>query len=224
MKKNSTALLLPILAISLAPQAKAIDSATINTNQSALLQMMQARARRNLPPVRMDSFVQQAGAHAELIYGDECIGRNPPPYDNFTKIHRIDAGIQGIRDLGLTTGHGSVLPDAWGADEYISAGEWSQTGAKGNINNPISRSAINLDFNGQGGAASADPNIPPPPGPGYQAVYTHGVFDGYLNPQQAAMWNRGDYAGAWKSYANSRPGGPTENDYYIVTQEMGGTW
>ncbi|MBK7748844.1 MAG: hypothetical protein IPP57_04585 [Candidatus Obscuribacter sp.] len=224
MKKSSTALLLPIIAISLAPQAKAIDSATINTNQSALLQMIQARTRRNLPPVMMDSFVQQAGAHAEHIYGDEGVGPNLPPYDNFTKIHRIDIGIQGIRDLGLTTGHGSVLPDAWGADEYISAGEWSQTGAKGNINNPVSRRAINLDFNGQGGQASEDPNIPPPPGPGYQAVYTHGVFDGYLNPQQAAMWNSGDYAGAWKSFANSRPGGPTENDYYIVTQEMGGTW
>lgn len=224
MKKSSTVLLLFIYAFSLAPQAKAINTAKINISQSAILQMMQTRTRRNLPPVMMDSFVQQAGAHAELIYGDECIGQNPPPYDYFTKIHRIDAGIHGLRDLGLTTGHGSVLPDSWGADEYISAGEWSQTGARGNVNNPQSIAATNVDLNDVGGTAIAANNIPPPPGPGYQAVYYRGVFDGYLNPQQTAMWNSGDYAGAWKSFANSRPGGPTENDYQIVTQEMGGTW
>ncbi|HNN62239.1 MAG TPA: hypothetical protein PKH78_04325, partial [Candidatus Obscuribacter sp.] len=85
----------------------------------------QAGQRRQLPPVRMDSFVDQAGGHAEHIYGDE--GANGlPPYFGFSKAHRIDTGIQGIRNQGLTTGHGSVMPDAWGGDEYIGA-EWSDT-------------------------------------------------------------------------------------------------
>jgi X-X-X-Leu-X-X-Gly heptad repeat protein len=85
-------------------------------------------SRRDLPPCRMDSFVDQAGGMAELIYGDEGeVGL--PPYDNFTKEHRINAGIFGVRDAGLTTGHGSFMPDAWGADEYIGD-EWGQSGSQ----------------------------------------------------------------------------------------------
>lgn len=85
-------------------------------------------SRRDLPPCRMDSFVDQAGGMAELIYGDEgVIGL--PPYDYFTKEHRINAGIFGTRDAGLTTGHGSFMPDAWGADEYIG-NEWGQSGSQ----------------------------------------------------------------------------------------------
>lgn len=94
-----------------------------------------------LPPVRMDSFVQQAGGMAEAIYGDEGVGGiekkggnigifHPgklPPFENFTREHRIDTGIVGQRAAGLTTGHGSFMPCAWGADEYIG-NEWALTG------------------------------------------------------------------------------------------------
>lgn len=86
------------------------------------------RLINGLPPVTMDSFVYEAGAHAEHIYGDE--GANGlPPYEGFTKAHRINAGIMDQRDAGLTTGHGSYMPDAWGNDEFIAPpGEWSQSG------------------------------------------------------------------------------------------------
>lgn len=89
---------------------------------------------RRLPPVNMDSFVQQAGGAAESIYGDEGVGGKEknggslPPFDGFGAGHRIDAGIFGTRDAGLTTGHGSSMPSAWGADEYLG-GEWAQTGS-----------------------------------------------------------------------------------------------
>jgi hypothetical protein len=86
--------------------------------------------RNNLPPTRFDSFVLNAGAHAEHIYGDE--GEfGPPPYECFTEVHRINTGINGDRDLGLTTGHGSYLPDAFGRDEFLGAPEWSQSGTRG---------------------------------------------------------------------------------------------
>jgi hypothetical protein len=89
-------------------------------------------SRNNLPPCNMDSFVYQAGAQAEAIYGDEGI-HSKPPLNGFTKSSRINAGIYGVNDAGLTTGHGSYMPDAWGADEFIdSPGEWGQSGSTGN--------------------------------------------------------------------------------------------
>ena len=45
-----------------------------------------------LPATNMDSFVYQAGGSAELIYGDEGVD-DIPPYFEFTKEHRIAAGI-----------------------------------------------------------------------------------------------------------------------------------
>lgn len=84
-----------------------------------------------LPPTHLDSFVHHAllTGHAEHIYGDEgTVG--PPPYHGFTVIHRINIGISGERDEGLTTGHGSYMPDAWGSDEFLRPpGAWSQSGA-----------------------------------------------------------------------------------------------
>lgn len=108
--------------------------ATVYLSAAFSLSVIPAQAQgvqinRNLPPCRMDSFVDQAGGMAELIYGDEGVGAELPPFDNFTKEHRINAGIFGIRDEGLTTGHGSLMPDAWGADEYIG-NEWGQSGAQ----------------------------------------------------------------------------------------------
>ncbi len=85
--------------------------------------------RNGLPPTRLDSFVKEAKENADAIYGDEgtC---SIPPFFRFEKCHRINAGIMGDRDRGLTTGHGSYLPDAAGNDEFLGA-EWSQSGASG---------------------------------------------------------------------------------------------
>lgn len=88
-------------------------------------------SRNGLPATVMDSFVGNAikAGRAEAIYGDEGTGENPPPfYGGFTAEHRINAGIVGQQDTGLTTGHGSRLPDAWGRDEYLGQ-EWSQSGS-----------------------------------------------------------------------------------------------
>lgn len=94
---------------------------------------------RALPSTRMDSFILNAGGRAEQIYGDEG-ALELPPYEEFTKEHRINEGIVGQRDAGLTTNHGSFLPDAWGNDEFLGA-EWSQSGANsGNRRNKIQES------------------------------------------------------------------------------------
>ena len=75
-----------------------------------------------LPPTVMESFVRNAGASADLIYGDEGTD-GPPPYSEFTQMHRIEAGIHGRTASGLTTGHRANLPSAWGNDEFLGA-EW----------------------------------------------------------------------------------------------------
>lgn len=88
-------------------------------------------SRNGLPATVMDSFVRNAiqAGRAEAIYGDEGTGDNPPPfYGGFTAEHRINAGIVGQQDAGLTTGHGSLLPDAWGRDEFLGL-ESSQSGS-----------------------------------------------------------------------------------------------
>jgi len=65
---------------------------------------------RALPATTMDSFVFNASGSAESIYGDEGT-TDIPPFNSFTDSHHINAGIhQG----GLTTGHASALPEAWG--------------------------------------------------------------------------------------------------------------
>jgi hypothetical protein len=90
-----------------------------------------SRSRNGLPATVTDSFVRNAiqAGRAEAIYGDEGTGDNPPPfYGGFTAEHRINAGIVGQQDAGLTTGHGSLLPDAWGRDEFLGL-ESSQSGS-----------------------------------------------------------------------------------------------
>ncbi|MBK9141794.1 MAG: hypothetical protein IPM23_04810 [Candidatus Melainabacteria bacterium] len=92
------------------------------------------RGRNGLPVTSLDSFVLNAGGHAEHIYGDE--GANGlPPYEEFTKVHRIEMGIQGSRDAGITTGHGSTLPDAWGGDEFVDGPEFTHAGHNGGFSN-----------------------------------------------------------------------------------------
>jgi hypothetical protein len=75
----------------------------------------------------LDSFVYEAGGMAELIYGDEGT-TDIPPYFGFDQSHRINSGITGTRAQGLTTGHGSYLPNAWGGDEFVGP-EWSMSGS-----------------------------------------------------------------------------------------------
>ena len=82
------------------------------------------QGKNGLPPCQMDSFVHNAGGMADLIYGDEGTD-GPPPYSSFTAIHRIEAGIFGDTREGLTTGHATNLPSAWGNDEFLGA-EWSK--------------------------------------------------------------------------------------------------
>lgn len=84
-----------------------------------------------LPPTRLDSFVLNAGASADLIYGDEGTD-GPPPYSEFTKMHRIESGIHGDTAAGLSTGHRANLPSAWGADEFLGAEWYYQPGASYN--------------------------------------------------------------------------------------------
>lgn len=108
---------------------------TITAPQAHAQQASRQIAQRlnQLPPCQLDSFVYQAGGRAEAIYGDEGI-RTPPPYFGFDQSHRIDAGIMGQRDRGITTGHGSIMPSAWGLDEFIAApGELCRSGAKSNL-------------------------------------------------------------------------------------------
>jgi len=88
--------------------------------------------RNGLPVTSLDSFVLNAGGAAEMIYGDEGAS-GPPPYNEFTAAHRIQRGIQGNAG-GLTTGHGSYLPCAWGGDEFVDGPEFSQSAQSGGGN------------------------------------------------------------------------------------------
>lgn len=90
---------------------------------------------RGLPPTNLDSFVYQAGGRAEEIYGDEGVD-GLPPIDGFNAQNRIDAGIFGTRNAGLTTGHGSLMPAAWGWADGTS-NEWAWTGDKSGNQLPI---------------------------------------------------------------------------------------
>jgi hypothetical protein len=88
---------------------------------------LQQAGQKQLPTTRLDSFVAESGYNDKIYGGENCI------YDGFTQEHRIERGIVGERAKGLTTNHGSVLPSAWGKDEFIAqeadAG-WSMSGAE----------------------------------------------------------------------------------------------
>lgn len=191
------------------------------------------RTRRQLPPVQMDSFVDQAGGAAELIYGDE--GANGlPPYFGFSAEHRIDNGIYGIRDAGLTTGHGSLMPSAWGGDEYIGA-EWADTNRGHGRNNyggegldaaALAQAAAAALAQGAiaGGTASggAPPvGLPEPPGPGFQPATVHGQFVGYYSPEEVALAQT-DFPAAFEAFVYSgRYLGSAINARWILESEMG---
>ncbi len=87
--------------------------------------------RNGLPETTLDSFVLQAKGNADAIYGDEgTVGLPPFGEPGFTPDHRIERGITGDRSKGLTTGHGSVLPAAWGGDEFVKGSEFSLSGTE----------------------------------------------------------------------------------------------
>ncbi len=181
--------------------------------------------RNGLPPTSMDSFVLNAGSHKEHIYGDE--GANGiPPYFGFNHVHRINTGIEGDRDTGLTTGHGSYLPEAWGADEYIAPpGEWSQSGVN-NGDHQYNHAADALDAaataqgttrGGAGRISEADLAQHPSPGEGYQPMFQHGVFVGWWSPSEIALAQK-DFKNALRSImASDRFWG----DAYSIRVEIG---
>ncbi|MBX3073191.1 hypothetical protein KF728_14400 [Candidatus Obscuribacterales bacterium] len=102
------------------------------TGLGGLAQIHGRTGRNGLPVTSLDSFVLNAGGAADQIYGDEGT-EGPPPFEEFTAGHRIQAGIQGNAS-GLTTGHGSYLPCAWGGDEYVDGPEFSQSAPRGGNN------------------------------------------------------------------------------------------
>lgn len=112
-------------------QAQSVRQAIVQ--QTLPPQAVGPGVRNGLPPTNMDSFVYEAKEEKEHIYGDEGV-TGLPPYNGFSKVHRINHGIFDRRDQGLTTGHGSWLPDAWGADEFLAPpeGEWDLSGTNGN--------------------------------------------------------------------------------------------
>lgn len=134
--------------------------------------------RNGLPPTSMDSFVNQSAYMQELIYGDEGT-TDIPPYFEFDPSHRINSGIFGTRNAGLTTGHGSWMPDAWGYDEF-TGNEWSQSGATGQANSPPPGVNVNL---GPAGTLNVGPNGADLQGNGYNVgVGTNGSIMGSINP------------------------------------------
>jgi hypothetical protein len=109
--------------------------------------------RNNLPPCNLDSFVYQAGAQADMIYGDEGVAL--PPLFGFTQASRINAGITGQNDAGLTTGHGSYMPDGVGADEFLAPpGEWNLSGTN-HGNSMYNGAAAGLDARDAADAVTA---------------------------------------------------------------------
>jgi hypothetical protein len=164
-----------------------------------------------LPSVSTDSFVKNAGGNAEAIYGDEG-GQSLPPYYGFDYSHRINAGVSGQTDQGLTTGHGAMLPSAWGADEFLAhPGEQSLSGANGGnpklngadkaLNAGDQREAQDAN-NGGGSGGNSTANLPPSPGQGYQPIFQHGIFVGYMDPNLINLMQT-DPNDAWAQFANS---------------------
>lgn len=104
------------------------------------------RGRNGLPPTRLDSFVKEAGGLAFKIYGDEGIRR--PPIDEFKPENRIERGILGDRASGLTTGHGSELPPAWGGDEFVDSEPLTRAGGRAESRHFQARSSFGFDLSG----------------------------------------------------------------------------
>lgn len=162
--------------------------------------------RAFLPATQMDSFVQEAGAHANHIYGDEGTD-GPPPYMGFNKPHRINTGILDKRDQGITTGHGSIMPDAWGRDEFLGL-ETDRSGARGLTSAqgfPFGEPEYLPSGSGGGGGGGGTPNpygVPESPGPGYAPMTQHGILVGWYSPEEVELAQT-DFRAALLSIINS---------------------
>lgn len=202
---------------SLAGLALALLSACSISNILAPQAEAQQIAARRLPPCTMDSFVREAGGHAEHIYGDE--GSNGlPPYQGFGKAHRINAGIMDTRDAGLTTGHGSLMPDAWGKDEFLGA-EWGRSGARGHETSDGFEDGTPVTGGPGGSGGPAD--YGPPPGEGYQPATTCEGFVGWYSPEEVAL-SQTDFPAAFEHFVYSgRYTGSMVNAIYILEVQMG---
>ena len=173
-------------------------------------------SQNGLPTVSTDSFVKNAGGNAEAIYGDEGTD-SIPPYLGFSYQHRINAGISGQTDTGLTTGHGSMLPSAFGADEFLAPpGEKSMSGSNGGnpqLNNADAALNTADQTETQNLNTAANPavtaNLPPSPGPGYYPIIMcGGVFAGYMSPDLVAL-GQSDWGAALAAFARSGACDPT---------------
>jgi len=111
------------------PPAQAQGISNILNQGMSILNGTPTASTTGLPPTNLDSFVAQSG-YSQMIYGDESTSL--PPLFGFTQASRINTGIVGVDAAGLTTGHGSYMPCAWGADEFLAPpGEWCTSGAGG---------------------------------------------------------------------------------------------
>jgi hypothetical protein len=227
-------------------RASSTSSAATRTGPMLPATRLASLVSSSLPQTNLDSFVYQAGANADKIYGDEGTNGLPPLY-GFTVASRINAGITGARDVGLTTGHGSYMPNAWGADEFLAPpqGEWSLSGTN-NGNTQYNNAAANLDANdqteaalnnsqttGNGGSAavfsgpggvSPNPAYPNAPGPGYYAIIgCGGDFQGWMNPTEVALGQTNWGAALYSFYTSSEfIGDPLEAAYEISQIEASG--
>jgi hypothetical protein len=167
-----------------------------------------APSSNSLPPTNLDSFVKQSGGHAYHIYGDEGLD-GPPPYMSFDKVHRINTGITDARDKGITTGHGSLLPDAWGKDEFLGL-ETDQSGYRNwtyansfQYGEPQVLAPSDVGFGADSGAGGDNSlGVPPAPGPDYQPMYQHGILVGWWSPAEIAL-SQTDFPAALRSIVNS---------------------
>ncbi|MCC7527115.1 MAG: hypothetical protein IT342_01260 [Candidatus Melainabacteria bacterium] len=176
--------------------------------------------RNGLPPTRTDSFVKEAKHHAAHIYGDEGT-YGLPPYMGFSKVHRINTGIMDERDSGLTTGHGSYMPDAWGGDEFHQ-NEWSHSGERGHSAAEGFPDGLPvMTGSGSGNPGGVSQNLPPPPGEGYQPAYTCEGFVGYYSPEEIALAQT-DFPAAFDHFVHSdRYTGSILNADLILRLQMG---
>jgi hypothetical protein len=166
----------------------------LNSCAAASVEAQVNSISNGLPATSMDSFVYEAKDQAEHIYGDEGTD-GLPPYLGFDHVHRINNGISGQRDAGLTTGHGSYLPSAWGADEFIAPpGEMSQSGTNGG-NPQLNNADASLNIEDQsevtaasGSGTSNSAQYGPSPGPGWYPVVGCGnSFLGWMPPDLATL-------------------------------------
>lgn len=188
-KVATACLVAAVAAIVVDPKAQSQTNVQSQAPSQVAMSPGASQASASLPPTRLDSFVLESKGHADAIYGNE--GQDgPPPYLNFDKTHRINTGITDDRDKGITTNHGSLLPDAWGRDEFLGL-ETDQSGYRNwTYANSFQYGEPEVLSQGSSGDPSQGDNplgVPPAPGPGYQPMYQHGILVGWYSPAEVAL-------------------------------------